>query len=93
MKIPSLTESEHDWRITIDHLSVEEKVLVKKKCEFILNEILAKNRSISVETKRLNEFKTDKLREKFDIRKISQKELRSYQKTQLRQIAEILKSV
>ena len=68
MKTPQIYESERVWKEAISKLSIEEKVLVKRKAEFILNEILAQNRSISLEHKREMEFKSDKFRKKYDLR-------------------------
>lgn len=75
MKVPSITDSDRQWKDTITKLSPEEKILVKKKAEFILNEVLAQNRSISLEHKREMEFKSDKFRKKYDLRYQDPKEI------------------
>jgi len=68
LKTPQIYESEMIWKEAISKLSLEEKALVKRKAEFILNEVLAQNRSISLEHKRQMEFKSDKFRKRFDLR-------------------------
>lgn len=90
MKLPDIIDSEREWIKRIDKLSLEEKILIKKKCEFILNMILAKNRSISVEHNKNMEIKTDKLRKKFDIRNKDEKELTLYQRSQVRMLKKLL---
>ena len=75
MQLPKFTEKDLTWKHAIARLTMEEKVLVKHKAEFILNEVLAQNRSISLENQRNNEFKTDKFRKQNDLRNKDPKEI------------------
>jgi len=75
MRLPDTGESDKKWHDALMKMSIEEKILVKKKMEFALNDILAQNRSISLEEKRQKEFASDRFRKQNDLRMKDPKEI------------------
>ena len=81
--LPHINEKESVWKVAIHKLTFQQRVLIKKKAEFILNFVMATNTSISVKEYKEIMFKADKLRKNSDIRLKPTDKLTRYQKTQL----------
>lgn len=81
--LPHINEKEGVWKVAIHKLTFEQRSLVKKKAEFILNYVMATNTSLSVKEYKEAMFKADKLRKKYDITKLPADKLNRYQKSQL----------
>jgi len=75
LTMPGFHQSDKTWHEAILKLSLEEKILVKKKLEFALNDVYAQQRSISLEEKRNKEFKSDRFRRDNDLRNKNPKEI------------------
>ena len=84
--LPHINEKQGVWKVAIHKLTFEQRVLLKKKAEFILNFVMATNTSLSVKEYKEIMFKADKLRKNCDIRKLPADKLTRYQKTQLNYI-------
>lgn len=82
-ELPHINEKKTVWKTAIDKLTFEQRVILKKKIEYILNTVTAINTSISAQEYRDIMFKADKLRKNYDITKLPADKLNRFQKSQL----------
>jgi hypothetical protein len=82
-ELPHINAKNGVWKAAIDKLTFEQRLIIKKKVEYILNIVMATNSSISVKEQKDIMFKADKLRKKYDITKLPADKLNRFQKSQL----------
>jgi hypothetical protein len=85
-ELPPINSKNDVWKVAINKLTFEQRLIIKKKLEYLLNMVMATNSSISVKEQKELMFKADKLRKNYDIRelaKTSPGKLTRYQKSQL----------
>lgn len=81
--LPHISEKKNVWKAAIDKLTFEQRMIIKKKAEYLLNMVTAINTSMSVKEYKDIMFKADKLRKNYDITKLPADKLNRYQKSQL----------
>lgn len=82
-ELPHISKKKDVWKAAVDKLSFEQRLIIKKKLEYLLNIVMATNSSISVKEQKEIMFKADKLRKKYDITKLPADKLNRFQKSQL----------
>ena len=82
-ELPHINEKKDLWKAAVDKLSFEQRLIIKKKLEYLLNIVMATNSSISVKEQKELMFKADKLRKRYDITKLPADKLNRFQKSQL----------
>jgi hypothetical protein len=81
--LPHINEKKDYWKAAIQKLDFNQRLIIKKRLEYLLSITMAANTSISVKEQKDLMFKADKLRKNFDITKLPADKLNRYQRSQL----------